>query len=49
MKKCLDCPYYLGEIKCKSNPCPECRASGRKKHPFPEATIKRIKKISSAT
>lgn len=42
MLKCLKCPYKLGLIKCTSNPCPECKASKSKKHPFPEAEIKGI-------
>lgn len=32
--KCRKCPYKLGEVKCKTNPCPECIASGRKKTAF---------------
>lgn len=32
--KCIKCPYKLGEVKCKTSPCPECIASGRKKPPF---------------
>lgn len=35
MKKCLTCPYRLGLIQCKRDPCPRCKVSGRKTHPFP--------------
>lgn len=37
--KCRKCPYKLGEVKCKTNPCPECIASGRKKPPFQLSVI----------
>lgn len=40
MKKCKKCPYRLGEIKCVTNPCPKCKASGSKTHPFPKPVIK---------
>ena len=43
MLKCLKCPYRLGLIKCVTNPCPKCKESKRKKHPFPEAEIKENK------
>ena len=32
--KCLKCPYYLGTIKCITDPCRECVESARKEHPF---------------
>lgn len=35
MKKCLDCPYYLGTIKCIKDPCIECKLQKCKNHPFP--------------
>ena len=37
MKKCLDCPYYLGKIKCITDPCIECQS--RKTHPFPQPVL----------
>ncbi|MCR4646597.1 MAG: hypothetical protein K5695_14515 [Oscillospiraceae bacterium] len=40
MKKCETCPYKLGVIKCVRDPCIECRASGRKDHPFTYLTPK---------
>lgn len=39
MKKCLTCPYYLGKIKCKTDPCLKCKANKKKKHPFPEPML----------
>ena len=47
MLKCLKCPYKLGLIKCVQNPCPECKASKSKKHPFPEAEIKEDKNAAN--
>lgn len=38
-KKCADCPYRLGRVQCVKDPCPACRASGRKRHPFAEPQI----------
>ena len=32
--KCLRCPYYLGQIKCVTDPCIECVRENRMKHPF---------------
>ena len=40
MMKCLTCPYRLGLIKCVTDPCPQCRTSKSRKHPFPEPEIK---------
>ncbi len=34
-KKCQTCPYKQGLIKAKLDPCIQCKASGRKTHPFP--------------
>lgn len=33
-RKCLNCPYYLGYIKCIISPCRECIMNKRKTHPF---------------
>lgn len=38
LKKCENCPYNLGVLKCKTNPCPECIESGSEKHPFSSYT-----------
>lgn len=38
--KCRKCPYKLGVIKCIKTPCPECRSSGGKIHPFSEPIAK---------
>ena len=35
LKKCLTCPYKLGTIKCKLDPCIDCKLQNRKEHPFP--------------
>ena len=32
--KCVKCTYYLGKIKCVTDPCIECVSSNRKKNPF---------------
>ena len=34
MRKCKECPYKLGLIKCVTSPCPDCIASGEKTNPF---------------
>ena len=33
-KKCQTCPYHLGLIKPKRDPCVDCAMSKRKEHPF---------------
>lgn len=33
-KKCRTCPYHLGHIKPKRDPCVDCAMSKRKEHPF---------------
>lgn len=37
LRKCRTCPYQQGLVKCRTDPCIECRSSGRKTHPFPAA------------
>jgi len=39
-KKCKECPYHLGLIKCISDPCPSCRKRKDKSNPFPKPIIK---------
>ena len=34
LKKCRTCPYKLGQIKSITDPCIECKMSGRKDNPF---------------
>ncbi|MCM1228117.1 MAG: hypothetical protein NC320_11985 [Clostridium sp.] len=41
--KCHTCPYKLGLIKCKINPCIMCRLKKLKNNPFPKAIIKHEK------
>lgn len=48
MIKCLKCPYKLGMVKCTRNPCPACRESGRKNHPFPEGRLVSEQKTCAA-
>ncbi len=33
-KKCQTCPYHLGKIKPKRDPCVDCAMSKRKEHLF---------------
>ncbi|SFX40640.1 hypothetical protein SAMN04487832_10545 [Ruminococcus sp. XPD3002] len=40
MRKCKECPYKLGMIKCVTSPCPDCIASGEKTDPFRNITKK---------
>lgn len=48
-KKCADCPYRLGRVQCVKDPCPACRASGRKRHPFAEPVVRIWAKYSKMT
>lgn len=34
MKKCKECPYKLGTVKCVENPCLQCIESGSSTNPF---------------
>lgn len=45
MKKCKICPYYLGMIKCITNPCVQCRTDKLKRNPFTEFQSKKSNKL----
>ena len=36
--KCLRCPYYLGQIRCVTDPCVPCVTENRMSHPFASLT-----------
>lgn len=39
-RKCIICPYKLGQVKSIVSPCTKCNKSRNKNHPFPEPELK---------